>query len=223
MSKTYLIIGATSGIGLALKSNLINRGDRVIDASRNGELKFNATKDELDLSKLPEVLDGLIYCPGTINLKPFHRLTVHDFEEDFQTNVVGAVRVIQSVLPYLKRSEQASIVLFSTVAVSQGMPFHASVATAKGALEGLTKSLAAELAPKIRVNCIAPSLTDTPLASKILSSDEKRKASAERHPLKTVGSPQDIASMAAFLLSTNANWISGQILHVDGGLSSLRV
>jgi 3-oxoacyl-[acyl-carrier protein] reductase len=222
MSKSYLIIGGTSGIGFALKTKLISEGHQVIDASRTAELTLDATKDVLDIATLPESLQGLAYCPGTINLKPFHRLTEQDFLQDFQVNVLGAVKVIQTVLPLLKKSERASVVLFSTVAVAQGMPFHASVATAKGAIEGLTKSLAAELAPHIRVNCIAPSLTDTPLASKLLSSEEKKKSSAERHPLKQVGTAEDIAAMAAFLLTENSTWISGQILHVDGGLSSLR-
>ena len=136
---------------------------------------------------------------------------------------MGAIKVIRTVLPQLKSAEQSSIVLFSTVAVNQGMPFHASVSASKGALEGLTKSMAAEFSPKIRVNCIAPSLTDTPLASKLLSSEEKKKASGDRHPLKRVGEPIDIARMADFLLSDDASWTTGQILRVDGGMSTLRI
>jgi NAD(P)-dependent dehydrogenase (short-subunit alcohol dehydrogenase family) len=164
------------------------------------------------------------YCPGTIRLKPFQRLTREDFFEDLQVNLLGAVHIIKACLPNLKNSATgASIVLFSTVAVTTGMPFHASIASAKGAVEGLTRSLAAELAPRIRVNAIAPSLTDTPLAASMLSSDEKRQAAAERHPIKRIGSPQDIARMAVFLLSDAANWVTGQVLHVDGGMSTLRV
>lgn len=222
MAKTYLIIGASSGIGLALSNQLKAAGNHVVTASRNGDIRFDATTDAFDISSLPDQLDGIAYCPGSINLKPFHRLTTQDFNDDFTINVLGAVKVIQAVLPKLKSAEQSAIVLFSTVAVAQGMPFHASIAAAKGAIEGLTKSLAAELAPKIRVNCIAPSLTDTPLAAKLLANDDKKKASAERHPLKQIGTAEDIAALAAFLLSPNAKWISGQIVGIDGGMSTLR-
>ncbi|MEP6597760.1 MAG: SDR family oxidoreductase, partial [Ginsengibacter sp.] len=116
----------------------------------------------------------------------------------------------------------ASIVLFSTVAVQTGLPFHAQVAASKGALEGLTKALAAEFAPKIRVNCIAPSLTDTPLASSLLNTGQKAEANAQRHPLKRIGTTADIANLAEFILSDKASWITGQIIHVDGGISTLK-
>ncbi|MCZ8022634.1 MAG: SDR family oxidoreductase [Cyclobacteriaceae bacterium] len=223
MSKNILIVGASSGIGAALSLQLSQKGYQVFEASRSGKIKYDATQDSLDLSSLPSSLQGLIYCPGSINLKPFHRLSTQDFTDDFNINVLGAVRTIQQVLPLLKVSDStSSIVLFSTVAVSQGMPFHASIASAKGAIEGLTKSLAAELAPKIRVNAIAPSLTDTPLAAKILGTEEKKKASAERHPLKKTGTPAELAALAAFLVSEEASFISGQIMGVDGGLSTLR-
>jgi 3-oxoacyl-[acyl-carrier protein] reductase len=230
MKKNYLIIGGSTGIGLALARQLHALGHHVIVAARRtidepgiSSVRFDATMDDMALLDLPEKLDGLAYCPGSINLKPFHRLTDQEFTDDFQLNVMGAIRAVRSVLPKLKSAGQASVVFFSTVAVKQGMPFHASVAASKGALEGLTKSLAAEWAPLIRVNCIAPSLTDTPLAARILSSEEKKKTSGERHPLKRVGEADDIASMATFLLSSQASWVSGQILHVDGGMSSLRV
>lgn len=224
MSKNILIVGASSGIGAALSHQLSHKGYQVFEASRNGKIKYDATQDALDLSTLPSSLQGLIYCPGSINLKPFHRLSTQDFIDDYHINVLGAVRTIQQVLPLLKTSEiVSSVVLFSTVAVQQGMPFHASIAAAKGAIEGLTKSLAAELAPKIRVNAIAPSLTDTPLASKILGTEEKKKASAERHPLKKTGTPEELAALASFLISEEAGFISGQIIGADGGLSTLRV
>lgn len=223
MSSTYLIIGGTSGIGLALTQLLEQHGHTAISASRTGAIHYNATTDLMDLSQLPATLDGLVYCPGSINLKPFHRLTEQDFIDDYTINVIGAVKTIQRVLPALKNSAQSSIVLFSTVAVAQGMSFHASVAASKGAVEGLTKSLAAEFAPKIRVNCIAPSLTDTPLAAKLLGNDEKRKASAERHPIKQIGSAEDIAQLAFFLLTEQSKWMSGQVIGLDGGMSSLRV
>ena len=177
----------------------------------------------LDLETLPETLQGLVYCPGTIVLKPFQRLTADDFKEDFNINLLGAVKVIQGCIKQLRKSPSgASIVLFSTVAVKTGMPFHASVASAKAAVEGLTRSLAAEFAPRIRVNAIAPSLTDTPLAQNLLSSEEKRKASADRHPLKRIGTPQEIARAAAHLLSDAGAWITGQVMPIDGGMSSLR-
>jgi NAD(P)-dependent dehydrogenase (short-subunit alcohol dehydrogenase family) len=175
------------------------------------------------LENLPPVLDGLVYFPGSITLKPFHRVTAQDFINDFQTNCVGAAAAIQAALPSLKASPAASIVLFSTIAVAQGMAFHASIAAAKGAVEGLTRSLAAELAPKIRVNAIAPSLTDTTLANALLNSDAKREAAAKRHPLQQVGHPDDVAKLTAFLLSDDSAFITGQILRPDGGLSSVRV
>lgn len=228
-TKNFLIIGGTSGIGKAIVT-ILEKDHHVFIASRNPDkesththLAYDATHDELALEALPAQLDGLVYCPGTITLKPFHRITDAEFLEDYQINVLGAIRTIRKAMPLLKNSQQASIVLFSTVAVQQGMSFHASIASSKGALEGLTKSLAAEFAPKIRVNAIAPSLTNTPLASKLLSSIEKKNVSDERHPLKRTGEPEDIANMAVFLLQQNASWISGQIFHVDGGLSTLRV
>jgi 3-oxoacyl-[acyl-carrier protein] reductase len=166
-------------------------------------------------------LNGLIYCPGSINLRPFNRLTEDDYINDFQLNVMGAVKCINASLKNLKAGN-GSVVLFSTVAVQQGMAFHASVAASKGALEGLTRSLAAEFAPSVRVNCIAPSLTETPLAEALLSNERKREASEQRHPLKRVGKPEDIASMAVHLMSENASWMSGQVISIDGGMSRLR-
>jgi NAD(P)-dependent dehydrogenase (short-subunit alcohol dehydrogenase family) len=228
-SKKYLIVGASSGVGAALYTTLKNDHHQVFTASRREvagsltHISIDITKDELTLSQLPDSLDGIVYCPGSINLKPFQRITDQEFMEEFNLNVVGAIRVVRTVLPLLKNAQQSSIVFFSTIAVQQGMPFHASISTAKGALEGLTRSLAAEYAPKIRVNCIAPSLTNTPLASRLLSSEEKKKASDERHPLKRIGEPEDLAMLAAFLLSPKASWITGQVIHADGGLSSVRV
>lgn len=228
-SKNFLIVGGSSGIGLALAKQLLAGGHTVTIATRTAAslaganaIRFDALKDELPLSGLGDQLHGIAYCPGSINLKPFHRLTDQDFLDDFQLNVLGAVKTVRATLPLLKNSGDASVVFFSTVAVGQGMSFHASVAASKGALEGLTRSLAAELAPKIRVNAIAPSLTNTPLASKLLASEDKVKASNERHPLKRIGEADDIAAMARFLLTAEGSWISGQVIGVDGGLSSLR-
>jgi len=172
---------------------------------------------------IPETLAGLVYCPGTINLRAFSSLNPAAFRDELEINLIGAVKSIQAALKALKKTPGSSIVLFSTVAVSQGMPFHSGIAAAKGAVEGLTRSLAAELAPGIRVNCIAPSLTDTPLAARLLNSDEKREAAANRHPLKKVGTADELAALANFLLSTDAAWITGQVIHADGGMSSVRV
>jgi len=229
--KNILLIGGSYGIGLAIAKEL-NTENNLFIASRTNEnlselnithLPFDALTDTLDTTILPAVIDGLVYCPGSINLRPFRGLKPEAFEADLQINFISLIKVIQTVLPNLIASEQSSIVLFSSVAASMGMPFHTSVAAAKGAIEGFAKALAAEYAPKIRVNVIAPSLTDTPLADKFLNSDEKREKSAQRHPLKRFGTSTDLAQMASFLLSDKSSWISGQIFHVDGGMSTLLV
>jgi 3-oxoacyl-[acyl-carrier protein] reductase len=227
--KNILLIGGSYGIGLAIAKEL-QYENKVFVASRSNKeivdmnithLPFDATIDTLDTSLLPEVIDGLVYCPGSINLRPFRGLKPEAFEQDLQINFISLIKVIQSLLPNLTASNQSSIVLFSSVAASMGMPFHTSVAASKGAIEGFAKALAAEYAPKIRVNVIAPSLTDTPLAEKFLSNDDKKEKSAQRHPLKRVGTTDDMAQMASFLLSEKSSWISGQIFHVDGGISTL--
>lgn len=229
--KNILLIGGSYGIGLAIAKELQYENKVFVASRTNAEIAemhvthipFDATTDTLDTSKLPEVIDGLVYCPGSINLRPFRGLKPEAFEQDLQINFISLVKVILSVLPNLTASNQSSIVLFSSVAASMGMPFHTSVAAAKGAIEGFAKALAAEYAPKIRVNVIAPSLTDTPLAEKFLSNDDKKEKSAQRHPLKRVGTSEDMAQMASFLLSEKSSWISGQIFHVDGGMSTLLV
>ncbi len=230
--KTYIIIGASSGIGLQLAKTLADNGDTVIGTYNSHPLEnsqnityhpLNVTAAELDLSFFPDVIDGIIYCPGSINLKPFGRIKAEDFSNDFNLQVGGLIKVLQYAFPALKKSEHASVVVFSTVAVQLGLPFHSQVSASKGAIEGLTKALSAEWAPSIRVNCIAPSLTDTPLAANLLNTDEKKAANALRHPLKKIGTASDIANMAAFLLSENASWITGQIIHVDGGMSTVKV
>lgn len=232
-NETYLIIGASSGIGKALALHMAELGHHVIGTYNTHEIQsdtpnieyhhLNVLDETLTLDFVPEVLTGLVYCPGTISLRPFQRISPSDFLQDYTLQVVGAVRMIQSVAKRLLASEHASITLFSTLAVQTGMPFHTQVAASKGAIEGLTRALAAEYAPKIRVNCIAPSLTDTPLASALLNSEQKRETSAQRHPLKRIGTVDDIVNAAEYLASSKASWITGQVLHVDGGMSTLRV
>ena len=231
--KNILIVGGSSGIGFEIVKRLAADGHLVHVGSRSNRelaeianvrhIPLDVTAESLNLDELPDSLQGLVYCPGTIRLKPFQRLSVDDFLEDFSLNLVGAVKVIQASLKKLRKSSQgASIVLFSTVAVKIGMPFHASVASAKAAVEGFARSLAAEFAPRIRVNVIAPSLTDTPLAKDLLSSEQKRQGSADRHPLKRIGNSQEIAQLAVHLLSDEGSWMTGQIFRIDGGMSSVR-
>lgn len=232
MSK-YLIIGGSTGIGHSLAQMLASSGHEVHSTYNKTEdftpingvhfHSLDVLEETLTLDFVAEHLDGLVYCPGSINLKPFARLKPESFVDDFKLQVVGAIKVIQVCLPALKKSEQSSIVLFSTVAVQHGFNFHAQVSTSKGAIEGLARSLAAEFAPKVRVNVIAPSLTNTPLASKLLSNEDKIQANADRHPLKRIGEASDSANMAEFLLSQKSSWISGQVISVDGGMSSLKV
>ncbi len=231
--KTFLIIGASSGIGLQLATTLTAEENKVIGTYNTHPIEninpnisyhhLNVLDAELDFSFLPETLDGVVYCPGSINLKPFARIKPEDFTNDFNLQVGGLVKVLQATQPALKKSEHASVVVFSTVAVQMGLPFHTQVSASKGAIEGLTKALSAEWAPSIRVNCIAPSLTDTPLAAQLLNTEEKKTANALRHPLKKIGTATDIANMAAFLLSDKASWITGQVMHVDGGMSTVKV
>lgn len=225
--KNILVIGAGQGIGRAISQRLA-KSAALWTTTRGTEPDIESVHHNWDSSQafpedfLPDTLDGLVYCPGTIRLKPFERLTLDDYERDLDINFMGAVRVLNAAIPALKAAPHASVVLFSTVAVSTGMPMHASIASAKGAVEGLTRSLAAEYAPKIRFNAIAPSLTDTSLASGLLRTDRQREAAATRHPLERIGDPDELAAMAGFLLSDDSAWITGQILHADGGMSSIR-
>ena len=229
--QNIVIVGGTKGIGNQLaqlySNSMVYVLARSIDGFSNSSnityLQWDSTAATAEIAGLPEVIDALVYCPGSINLKPFHRLTEADFASDWQVNFMGAVKAIQLALPALKKALNPAILLFSTVAVQTGMPFHASIASAKGAIEGLTRSLAAELAPRIRVNCIAPSLVQTTLAEKLVNTPEKVEAGGKRHPLQRIGQPTDIAELAAFLVSDKAGWITGQIMHADGGMSSLKI
>lgn len=229
MKKNIFIVGGSSGIGLELVK-ILKKENNIITASRNpgdGEddsvvtFPLDVTGESMDLSSLPETLDGFVYCPGSINLKPFKMLSTEAFEKDLELNFIGLVRILKEIMP--RFNEGASLVFFSTVAVSSGMPFHTSVAAAKGAIEGFARALAAEYAPNLRVNVIAPSLVDTPLASRLLNNEKKQEKMAERHPLKRVGSSGDIARMAAFLISQDSSWMTGQVLGVDGGISTLNI
>jgi len=231
--KKYLIIGASSGIGRKITELLVAQGDTVIGTYYSNNTISSTAGLEMhyyDVKQanrspefIPDILDGLIYCPGKIALKPFSRIRLTAFTDDFNFQVVGALEMIQSALPALKKSQNASILTFSTVAVQTGFPFHSIVSASKGAIEGVTRALAAEFSPQIRVNCIAPSLTDTPLAARLLNTESKRATIADRNPLKIIGQADDIAEMSAFLVSDKAKWITGQIIHVDGGVGSLKV
>lgn len=226
--KNILVVGGTSGIGAEVIRQLQGRA-QIYTASRSAvsvsgvvaAQEWDVNGEELNVDWLPDVLNGVVYCPGSINLKPISSLKIQAFREDMEVNFFGAVKVLKAVLRKLKKSEDGQVVFFSTVAVQRGLPFHASIGSAKGAVEGLTRSLAAELAPKIKVNCIAPSLTDTPLAEKLLGTDDRRQSAAERHPLKRFGQPADLASMATYLLLQNQGWMTGQVIAIDGGMSAI--
>jgi NAD(P)-dependent dehydrogenase (short-subunit alcohol dehydrogenase family) len=231
MNKNYVIIGGSSGIGKELVSILAKEGHNIFATYNENKVenhdkvqyqKFNVLNDSFNLDILPDEIDGLVYCPGSINLKPFKRFTDEDFISDFKLQVVGATKIIKILMPRLAKGGNSSIVLFSTIAVQNGFNFHSQVSISKGAIEGLTRSLAAELAPKIRVNAVAPSLTDTSLASKFLNTPQKIAAQAENNPLKKIGTAKDVAEAAAYLVTDKSSWTTGQILHVDGGYSSIK-
>jgi len=225
-----LVIGASNGIGQKLAENLSEShnvfGTFNKTPRSHSTIKYHfldVLEDEINFDFLPETIDSLIYCPGSISLKPFHRFSAVEFENDYKLQVVGAVKCIQSALPKLKLGNNPSIVLFSTVANKIGLTFHSQVSSSKGAIEGLTKALAAEFSPKIRVNCVAPSITDTPLANGLLNTEQKIEANASRHPLKRIGTPEDIAQIVEFLISDKSSWITGQSISVDGGFSTIKI
>lgn len=226
--KKLLVVGGSKGIGKSILENALSEYECYnISRTEPEVVHGNLTHFSVDVldGELPEFdeLDALVFCPGSITLKPISSLKEKDFIDDFNINVLSAFKVIKKYMKFLKKSEDGNIVLFSTVAVNQGMPFHSSIAVAKAGVEALSKSLAAELAPKIRVNCVAPSITDTGLAAGILRSDKQRESLSQRHPLKKILSPEEVAQTALFLLSSKASGITGQVVGVDAGLGSLKI
>lgn len=231
--KNILVVGGSSGIGLSLVKFLHENDAAVYVISRSEHVDLPQGVKHLQgdvtgelgpmVEFLPEQLHGLVYSVGSINLKPFNRLSTDDFLNDYRINVLGAVQIIQQSLKQLKNAAGASIVLISSVAAKTGLPYHASISAAKGGVEGLALALAAELAAQqIRVNVVAPSLTDTPMAQNLLSTPEKREASAKRHPLGKFGQPEDISQAIAFLLSEHSGWVTGQVIGIDGGMGKLK-
>lgn len=226
--RKILVVGGSKGIGNAIVNELC-KNYNVINISRTSPeiVPTNLVHHSCDIltDNLPDIeeLDGLVYCPGSINLKPINRLSLDDFRSDFEINVLGAIKTIQKYLPQLKKGTHPSIVLFSTVAAKLGMPFHASVAASKSAVEGLVKSLGAELAPNIRVNAIAPTVTDTQLASKLLRNEKMIDNMKARHPLKRFLNPEEVATTAQFLLSDKATSFSGQVFEMDCGIVSFKI
>ena len=230
-NKNIFIVGGSSGIGLSLIKQISSKNN-IYSASRNDNnlneynvkhIKYDSVNDlEIDTSILPEKIDGFVYCPGSINLRPFNTLKIESFLEDYIINFLGAIKSLKIILPLMQKSDNSSIVFFSTVALSTGMPFHSSISSSKGAIEGLTRSLAAEFAPNIRVNSIAPSIVKTNLSEKFLNSDLKIEKASERHPLGRIGKVEEISKLAAYLLSDDSRWVTGQVINIDGGIGSIR-
>ncbi|OCB77889.1 SDR family NAD(P)-dependent oxidoreductase [Flavobacterium crassostreae] len=226
--KNILLIGGSKGIGNAILMQQVEQ-NKVYNISRNAPdfTHPNLVHYSMDVlaDALPDLdaIDSLIYCPGSINLKPIGSLSIEDFRNDFEINVIGAVQVIQKYLPLLKKGTNPSMLLFSTVAAKLGMPFHASIATAKAGVEGLVKSLGAELASVVRINAIAPTITQTTLAAGILRNDRMKQNMVERHPMKGYLQPEEVAEMAAFLISDKAKSISGQIFEMDYGIVTFKI
>ncbi|MCJ7466632.1 MAG: SDR family oxidoreductase [Maribacter sp.] len=229
MKKNIVMIGGSHGIGLQIVQELMadyevyvaSRSLGALEGLNVNHITFDAVTGTFMTKELPNEIDGFVYCPGSINLKPFKMMSLDTFKEDMQLNFFSLLNVVKEIVP--KMTKGGSMVFFSTVAVGTGMPFHTSIAAAKGAIEGFARSLAAEYAPNMRVNVIAPSLVDTPLAGRLLSSESKRELLSQRHPLKRIGEPADIANLAVFLLSDKSSWMTGQVIKVDGGIGTLNI
>src|SRR5210317_693297 len=226
MQKNILVIGGNSLIGQEVIKLSNSEGDNVIATSRStidlplkNFIQLDPNEDLSGLDALPDSIDALLYCPGSISLKSIQRMDISDIREDFRINVEGAFNIIKKVLPNLKKDNGASVVFISSVAANSGMTFHSSIATSKAALEGFARSLASELAPRVAINCVAPSLTNTPMAEHLLDNEKKLQSSQERHPLNAIGDP---AKVIYNLFSAKEDWITGQTISIDGGLSSLR-
>lgn len=233
MSKNFVVVGGSKGMGLAIVQRLAGDDGNIVTVlsrtpGESGTIQnvthvvWDVSADDFPADALPDTIHGLVYCPGTLNLKSFKSLKPDVFRSDFEVNVVGATKSIKACLAGLKAAGHSSVLLFSTVAVGQGMFAHASIAASKGAIEGLTRSLAAELSPEVRVNCIAPALTNTPLTERFFSTEEKAAALGEKYPLGRAGNVDDMASMGCFLLSEQSSWVTGQVIGVDGGMSTVR-
>lgn len=229
MQKNILVIGGNSLIGQEVIKLSNSEGDNVIATSRStidlplkNFIQLDPNEDLSGLDALPDSIDALLYCPGSISLKSIQRMDISDIREDFRINVEGAFNIIKKVLPNLKKDNGASVVFISSVAANSGMTFHSSIATSKAALEGFARSLASELAPRVAINCVAPSLTNTPMAEHLLDNEKKLQSSQERHPLNSIGDPVKVAKVIYNLFSAKEDWITGQTLSIDGGLSSLR-
>jgi 3-oxoacyl-[acyl-carrier protein] reductase len=229
MQKNILVIGGNSLIGQEVIKLSNSEGDNVIATSRStidlplkNFIQLDPNEDLSGLDALPDSIDALLYCPGSISLKSIQRMDISDIREDFRINVEGAFNIIKKVLPNLKKDNGASVVFISSVAANSGMTFHSSIATSKAALEGFARSLASELAPRVAINCVAPSLTNTPMAEHLLDNEKKLQSSQERHPLNSIGDPVKVAKVIYNLFSAKEDWITGQTISIDGGLSSLR-
>ena len=213
-----LIIGSSSEIAQKLVLEKSNLFDFIQLSSSNSD--FDVQNEET-FPEIEEGIDGLVYFPGSINLKPFSNLTLSDFQKDYEINFLGLIKVLKHYEKSL--NSDASLVFISSIAASVGMPFHSSISSSKSAVEGLCRSLAAEWAPKFRVNCIAPSLIKTKLSKRLFRTEAQTNQMMQKHPLKRVGYSSDIANSIAFLLSDQSSWITGQVLCVDGGLSKIKL
>lgn len=229
-NKQWLVVGGNSGIGASIVERLLARDDDVLCVARHLDgmpstvktHRWDVTEQAFPEAFIPEKLDGVVYCPGSIRLKPFAQLRLAEFQEDLMVNTLGAIKALQACHAALSKADHASVVMFSTVAVQTGLKFHASVATAKGALEGLVRSLAAEWAPHISVNAIAPALIETPLSQPLIRDDKRRQGVEQMNPMKRIGQPDTVAGLCEWLLTMSTPFVTGQVFAVDGGMSRVR-